>query len=581
VTRFWWKFFTISLFALVYGLNFVLPADAQLETRAFTYVHTVDDSTSIGVGDFNHDGNLDVAVTGAKLNIFLGNGDGTFQSPITYNLGRAPGYIAVADFNGDGELDLAVTNYLSASVSILFGNGDGTFRLQPTLKTSSGPEWLITGDFNGDHKFDLVMLADHGIVAFLNKGDGTFSGPIRTTLDEVGISGIAAGDFDRDGTLDLAVLTNTLTTGNVLILSGNGDGAFAAEASYPSFPNGESIAVGDFRGDGRLDLVVPDALGISVGVFLGNGDGTFEVRVDYLSSLGDWVTVADFNSDGKADIIISNSGHNGFNGGSVSILLGNGDGTFQPQIVFHAGQFSNFLAVGDFNGDRQLDLITMDRLQGYLVTLLNTGVITFSPASPLKFATRLLGVPSPTLSTTLTNSGTTPVAVSSVTGSGTPFQITNDTCAGSLSPGDHCIITAGFTPEVKGVVEGTVTISDGASTKPQVIELFGTGTIVKFSPPSLEFAPQKVGTTSPPQTIQLTNTGNEVVNLAWPIGISGKNYEAFSATANCPKHIPAGASCTITITFSPLKAGPREAYLSVEDDGGGDGVGPLLSGMAD
>jgi len=381
--------------------------------------------------------------------------------------------------------------------------------------------------------------------------------------------------------LDLAVLTNTLTTGNVLILSGNGDGAFAAEASYPSFPNGESIAVGDFRGDGRLDLVVPDALGISVGVFLGNGDGTFEVRVDYLSSLGDWVTVADFNSDGKADIIISNSGFNGVKGGSVSILLGNGDGTFQPQLVFHTGQFSNFVAVGDFNGDHQLDVMTMDRLQGYVVTLLNTGVVTFSPAEPRQFATRLLGVPSPPLRTLLTNTGTNPMTFNSVTSSGEPFQITDSTCSGTVEPGDYCIVTTGFTPQTKGRVEGTVTIQDSASSKPQVIELFGTGTIVKFSPSSLEFGVQKVGTRSAPHTIQLTNTGSEVVNLKRPIGIGGKNYEAFSASASCPEHIPAGATCTITVTFSPLKTGPREAYVGVQDDGGGDGVGPLLTGTAD
>jgi hypothetical protein len=580
VTHFDPKVFVVFFLAQMWAMGSVLPTEAQLETRTSTYVHTISGDAALAVADFNHDGNLDVAATGANLQIFLGNGDGTFQSPITYNLERSPDSIVVADFNGDGELDLAVTNYLSASVSVLFGIGDGTFRLEETLKTSRFPSWLEVGDFNNDHKPDLVLLNDNDIILFLNEGDGTFLNPIHTGLGKIGLDGIAVGDFDRNGTLDLAVAVNTLTSGGIVILSGNGDGTFVDKGRYSSFPNGQSIAVGDFRGDGRLDLVVPDFLGISVGVFLGNGDGTFQPAVNYLSSFGNWVTAADFNGDGKADIIISNQSNNGFSGGSVSVLLGNGDGTFQPQMVFQAGSLSNFVAVGDFNGDGKLDAISMDRWKDYMVTLLNTGVVVFSPASPMKFATRILGVAGPPLDIRLTNSGVNPITIESVSCSGSPFRIVSSTCAGSLTSGSHCVITTGFTPQTKGRVEGTVTIQDSASSKPQVIELFGTGTVVNFSPSSLTFPPQKVGTTSQPQKIQLTNTGSDALHFINSIYVAGKNYEAFKEDDNCGTQIASGASCTITIEFSPLKSGPRHAYINIQDDGGGAPIGPLLSGTA-
>ena len=130
----------------------------------------------------------------------------------------------------------------------------------------------------------------------------------------------------------------------------------------------------------------------------------------------------------------------------------------------------------------------------------------------------------------------------------------------------------------KVALKGHLTISDNASSKPQVLELFGTGTVVKFLPATLKFAPQKVGTTSPPQTIQLTNTGADTLHFSNFIYVSGKNYEAFSENDNCGAQVGPGASCTITIKFAPLKSGAREAYVNVQDDGGGTPVGPILTG---
>jgi hypothetical protein len=262
--------------------------------------------------------------------------------------------------------------------------------------------------------------------------------------------------------------------------------------------------------------------------------------------------------------------------------VGNGDGTFQPQVLFPAGRVgSNFVAVGDINGDHKLDVIGADRWEGDLVTMLNTGTAYFSPTSPVTFPTQLIGSTSAPLTATLTNSGTTTLNVASVTCSGQPFKMTGNTCKGSLTPGEQCTVTAGFTAQVEGPVSGTITFQDSASSKPQVVELVGTGTVVKLSPQKLTFQPQKVGTKSRPQTIQLTNTGGVALDFTHFIFIGGRDYLAFSESDNCSSEIGPGASCDIKVTFSPQKKGLRTAFVQIEDNGGGSPQEPRLTGTGD
>lgn len=569
----------LTALALVCATSSCFTAEAQLETRVSTPVLVGADPSSFAVADFNHDGKLDIAAVGLELQILLGNGDGTFQSPISYTVGTSPGSVAAADLNGDGDLDLAVSNYLSATVNILFGNGDGTFQPSSTLNTAVGPFFIASGDFNGDKKPDLVVLNGDYISVFLNNGNGTFRGPINNTL--VG-SALGIGDFDRDGTLDLAVTHSTDTTAWLTILLGNGDGTFREGASYSIPTDPKSVAVADFRGDGQLDLAIADFSGApGVTVLLGNGDGTFEGGVTYTSDFAIWATAGDFNGDGKPDLIVSNFSYNGYSTGSVSVLLGNGDGTFQPQVVFPADAESGFVAVGDFNGDHKLDVVDEDPLFGYLLTMLNTGSAVFSPTSPLTFPTQLVGSTSGRLAATLTNSGTTALKIASMACSGGPFKITRNTCKGSLAPGAQCDVAANFTAQVEGPVNGTITFQDSASSRPQVVGLVGTGTIVKLSPPQLKFPLQKVGTKSAPQTIQLTNIGSAVLNFTHFIFINGRDYLAFSESDDCGSQIASGASCDINVTFSPHKQGIRTAFVQIEDDGGGSPQEPMLSGTAD
>ena len=134
---------------------------------------------------------------------------------------------------------------------------------------------------------------------------------------------------------------------------------------------------------------------------------------------------------------------------------------------------------------------------------------------------------------------------------------------------------------MEGSVSGTVTFKNSASSKPQVVELVGTGTVVELSPPKLTFPPQKVGTKSAPQSIQLTNTGSMTLNITHFIFINGRNYNDFSESDNCGAQVGPGASCAIRITFSPHKTGVRSAFVQIEDDGGGSPQEPTLTGAGD
>ena len=169
----------------------------------------------------------------------------------------------------------------------------------------------------------------------------------------------------------------------VSVFLGNGDGTFQPRVDYstgndPGDP--VSVKIGDVNGDGKKDLVVAKLFSAKVAVFLGNGDGTFQPHVDYTTAtFPAWVAIRDFNDDGKADIVTAN----GWNvqGYTISLLLGNGDGTFQPHVEFQTGTTPVSVSAGDFNGDGALDLAVANQFDGTLSILLNTGGVSVTLAS--------------------------------------------------------------------------------------------------------------------------------------------------------------------------------------------------------
>jgi hypothetical protein len=190
--------------------------------------------------------------------------------------------------------------------------------------------------------------------------------------------GLATGDFNRDGIIDLAVANVGSNSASVLL--GKGHGAFGAARSFAAGPGSRAIVAADFNGDGILDLAVANAGTVPVGtisILIGNGDGTFQDHVDYATGAGpSWVATGDFNSDGKLDLAVS-EGNLGA-GTTVGVLLGNGDGTFEPVVHYTAGANPTYVLTADFNGDNNLDLAVVNCV-GTVSILLGNGDGSFGP----------------------------------------------------------------------------------------------------------------------------------------------------------------------------------------------------------
>ena len=514
--------------------------------------------------DFNGDGKPDLAVTSpqnANIDVLLGNGDGTFQPGVNYASGPLPGYITACDLNGDGAIDLVNTNGGYQTVSILLGKGDGTFGPHLDIPAGPEPEGVVCADFNRDGKLDLAVAEFSGsnsVAILLGNGDGTFQSPVYyKTAPGTSPNLITAADFNGDGKLDLAVTTDPIT---VSILLGNGDGTFGLYHDFEvgTYP-GALVAV-DFNGDSKLDLAVaPGYLSTGlVSILLGNGDGTFQPHVDYPTAINDSSLAAgDFNGDGKLDLATNGSS-------AISILFGNGDGTFQAHADYPIGAGGN-VVTADFNGDGRLDFANTNVSADTVSILLQSTSVSLS-ASSLTFPTQLIGTTSKAQTVTLSNTGPIALTISSILASGDFLQ--TNTCGSSLPAGASCTISVSFKPTAKGTRTGTLTITDNAAGSPQTVSLTGTGTVVELSPSRLNFGSQKVGTTSPPQTVTVTNTGSTALNMTG-VGITGTDFGEFADTTTCGSTLGHGQSCTITVTFTPQHTGMRHASANVGDNGGG------------
>lgn len=324
-------------------------------------------------GDFNGDGNLDLAVANSgysshepgSISILLGTGTGDFQPAVNYGRG-SPSVLLVGDFNGDGKPDLAAARFYGDAISILLGNGDGTFATGAEYKLPSQPGWLGLGDFNGDGKPDIAV--DTGDV-LLGNGDGTFH---RSSHTFQPTGPFAVADYNGDGKLDLAACNGS----GIGVLLGSGHASFQQAVTFAVPGGAVFLASADFNGDGHPDLAVPNQTNVSI--LLGNGQGGFQVAGMYAAgSYPAAAAVADFNGDGKSDLAVLN--YNRSTGG-FSILLGNGDGTFQAPISYQTGDFPASVLVADFNGDGKPDLLVNEGYDNFLAIFLGKGDGTFRRA---------------------------------------------------------------------------------------------------------------------------------------------------------------------------------------------------------
>ncbi|HLL72348.1 MAG TPA: FG-GAP-like repeat-containing protein, partial [Pyrinomonadaceae bacterium] len=330
------------------------------------------------LGDFDEDGKLDVATSNnvnASVSILRGNGDGTFQTPVNYPTGAQPKAIAVGDFNKDGNLDLIIADLTpvnsNQSFSVLLGNGDGTFRTRVSSEEGSRVTETAVGDFNGDGFSDLMAVySDSSIVAVrIGRGDGTFHAPSNYSVGRPPRD-LVVRDFNRDGKADVAVpLENSDPNATaVAVLLGNGNGTLQSPVRYSAATDFiAQITAGDYNGDGIVDLAATSSFsGGRISILLGNGDGTFQPRKDASSSGSNRLLSADLDFDGRLDVVtLQGSGT-----GLLGILGGNGDGTMRPVRNYSINPGATEAVAGDLNGDGKPDLIIADR-NNFISVLIN------------------------------------------------------------------------------------------------------------------------------------------------------------------------------------------------------------------
>ncbi len=386
--------FTLS----VYGANFVSGAvvnwNGQPRSTTFVSAHELQGQILASDVVTNTAGTISVtnpapgggkSSSYAQIEVHAPTATIVSNQPVNYNFGWYGLY--PADFNGDGKLDLLGPG--PGGIDLRLGNGDGTFRFGSIAgRNYHFPFNIVYGDFNGDGKLDIAYVSGDSnntgfgkqVIVMFGDGTGKFTlGPKLTSW--VGFSWLAVGDFNGDGKLDLAAVQGR----NVGVFLGNGDGSFKSLKSYPLLGPGfgDDIAAADFNGDGKLDLLTLDQYGNSY-VFLGRGDGTFSYPAQLVASypLGcdTFLKISDFNGDGKPDIAFCTAGQ-------IGVLIGNGDATFQSPAFYPAGSSFEF-ATGDFNSDGKTDIVISRNDDNQFLLLLGNGDGTFQTEQVISLPTQ-------------------------------------------------------------------------------------------------------------------------------------------------------------------------------------------------
>jgi hypothetical protein len=321
----------LTFFSQKYNRMYMLPGygNGTFGISIESYMEYVDLLSSMTVGDFNRDNQLNVAFTDENANymgVLLGNVNGTFGDAMRFSTGSnsRPVGITAADLNGDSYFDIAVANEGSDNVGVFLGNGGGNFSTQIMVPTGyhTEPRSIVINDFNGDNYLDITVVnsLDRNIGIFLGHGDGTFD------------------------------IQNMFFTG----------GRFKPT----------HIAVGDFNSDTRQDIVF-SYIAKRIGVMFGYGNGTFDEKIKFTTEstwTGHPVAVVDLNRDGHLDVVVGQNRPY-----SIRVLLGDGNGNFGMQTIFSTDLpgYHTQIGVGDFNGDRYQDIIALNSVSGNMNLLLN------------------------------------------------------------------------------------------------------------------------------------------------------------------------------------------------------------------
>ncbi|MCX7045730.1 MAG: FG-GAP-like repeat-containing protein [Candidatus Sumerlaeota bacterium] len=424
-----WKRCFLWAMVLMVLLISPLPAQPLFETAAFYSVKYT--PVSVITGDFNGDSHLDLVVASDPPSILINKGDGTFREPVQYPAWPDASRFAAADFDGDSHLDLAITDGQSSCVVILHNNGDGTFPTSTSYPTATWPLGITVTDLNNDGHPDLaIMTGAPAISVLLNRGDGTFAPTVNLSLPYTPYppDSVAAGDFNGDGFIDLAVpigyFPNSVTvyvngglgdfpttvvsrvsaapdsmiavdldgdgrmdlaghtsrSESFICLFGNGDATFGGFHSYHMGDGGKQTCAADFNGDGFVDLAAVSEYSQEVTVLYNDGAGTFTKTASYGVDEGPWgMATGDLNGDGAVDIVTAD-----FRAHGVSVLLNHGDGAFAGLVNYATGHRPEAVGIADFNNDGWLDLAVPASFVSEVNVLLNRRDGTFAPGVTYK-----------------------------------------------------------------------------------------------------------------------------------------------------------------------------------------------------
>jgi len=586
-----WVLLSVTLLVALAGIQLRAAMKASTQPIAFLPAQSFQTGSlpfNLVLADFNGDGILDMAVANSgtdTVSVLIGNGDGTFTpaSTPTYTVGNEPVALIAADLNGDGIMDIAVANELgrgaSQALSVLIGNGDGTFKAAANYPGGQAPRGIAFGDFNNDGSIDLVVANNNGnnVTVYLNNGNGTFQAPVYYAA-HMHPKAVSVGDFNNDGNLDLAVANHD--SNDVSILLGNGNGTFAAPVNYAVGLNPRDVKIGNLRGGvNEQDLVTANGGTTTISVLLGNGNGTFQKQLVFpAGSSPRWVALADYNGDGILDVAASDYG-----GPDVDILFGDGKGNFSAPLKLVTGNNPTGVQAGDLSNDGKPDVVVTiggtTTAPNHLVTVFMNEPLFNSPTS-LTFPSTPLGSTSAAQTVTVTSTGSIALPITSTFGGADPgdFQVSGGTCGSSVPAGNSCTITVTFSPQAINTRTGTLQISGSFAGSPLTVALTGSGTSVSLSPSSIAFPAQTVGTKSSPVPVTLTNTSSTTTLSITAIAITGTDRADFTKTFTCGTSLPPSQSCTINVTFAPQVTGALSASLSVADNGGGSPQSIPLTG---
>ena len=363
----------------------------------------------MAIADFTGDGAPDIATVisgGTQVGVLLNNGDGTFtRAP--YLPAGAPRSIAAADFNHNGTVDLAVVGANTVSgtggvVEIFQGNGNGTFARPPTrYNLAAGGPAVVAADLTGDGWDDLVVATSQRVAVLINEQDGVFAKPVYYTIGDDHPTGLVVGDFNHDGVPDIAVSNGRQGYVTVLLGNKNAPGTFGAPNFFPTGGNPVGLTEGDFNNDGNIDLAVVNSQfkGNTVATLIGNGDGTFRAPSLFrTANFSDAIVAGDFSGNGNQDLVV------GTFEGALTLYPGNGNGTFGTAIRFSGGAYAQVVETADLNGDGKPDLVVTPH--GGVRVLLNTTGSTVTPPPVGNSLDRTLGAGSPRSTSFYTPEGT-------------------------------------------------------------------------------------------------------------------------------------------------------------------------------